>query len=200
MTESKLLREIARLHRELDERMKAFPKVCCSGCCACCHQHVRIVAVEEIAITHYVKTQMSATVKQRVHSNLHSWLDYFDRNTPAFVENSDLSKFEEQQQADRFPCPFLLDSKCTIYAVRPIACRSYIQPESAANCDRNPFPSSPALARAAGTFAATEICRLIGRQVQLRSLCLSVAQTFEIQKTRKLKVIFGIIGGTLKAH
>ena len=193
MIDDKLLKNIARLHRELDEKIKPMPKACGVGCSFCCYQHFRIVAIEEHAISRFVIEKMPEQSQNRVRANLHAWFDYFDGNTPDVIDDDAWAKFEDKQRTDRFPCPFLLDHKCSIYEVRPVACRGHIEAESAINCGKDPGRISTPAARSVSFFAVGELIRLAGRR-HFRSLCFAVAETFGIQKTRKLKRHLNLVG------
>ncbi|MDE2429202.1 MAG: YkgJ family cysteine cluster protein, partial [Burkholderiales bacterium] len=80
---------------------------CRAGCSHCCHASVEIFSPEAFAIVRTLKTlpadRLSA-IRQRL---LEYGLDNID--DPAWTK--------------RPACPFLDDHRCSIYAVRPVACR-----------------------------------------------------------------------------
>lgn len=92
------IRKIYALVDELGAAAKDFV-ACKKRCAACCHMNVMISAIE-------AKHIETATGKPRValsESRTH-----------------DLAEFSGQ------PCPFLKDSSCSIYDVRPFACRKHV--------------------------------------------------------------------------
>ncbi len=79
---------------------------CCAGCSTCCHQDVPVSPLEAIAVYFATHTYLQGETKEKVHKQLQA-------------QNGDISKNHGQ-------CPFLLDDKCSIYPLRPIACRSLL--------------------------------------------------------------------------
>jgi Fe-S-cluster containining protein len=97
---------------------------CRSGCSHCCHQQVGVSAPEVFAIyAHlggsYAPADLEATVK-RVRDA--------DDRTRGMSSGERLSP--------DLPCPFLIDERCSIYQVRPLACRGTNSLDAEA-CERN---------------------------------------------------------------
>jgi len=69
--------------------------ICKKGCSHCCHQPVAITPQEAALIGDYIGRKPSKPRHQK-----------YDRES-------------------RDPCPFLKDNACSIYKVRPIACRTF---------------------------------------------------------------------------
>jgi Fe-S-cluster containining protein len=86
---------------------------CQSGCTYCCMVPVAASAPEVLAITTFVRERFNeerrAALDRRVEANI------------AATEGMDMS----QRDRVRLDCPFLEAGKCTVYEVRPIACRGY---------------------------------------------------------------------------
>jgi Fe-S-cluster containining protein len=114
--------ELARGTHELTDRsIKKVHAVChdghrvaCrSGCTYCCMVPVAASAPEVLAIATFVRERFDearqATLDRRVEVNI------------AATEGMDMS----QRDRVRLDCPFLEVGKCTVYEVRPIACRGY---------------------------------------------------------------------------
>ncbi|MDE2430964.1 MAG: YkgJ family cysteine cluster protein [Burkholderiales bacterium] len=80
---------------------------CRAGCSHCCHASVEIFSPEAFAIVRTLKTlpadRLSA-IRQRL-------LEY------------ELDNIDDPAWTKRPACPFLDDHRCSIYAVRPVACR-----------------------------------------------------------------------------
>ena len=86
---------------------------CRSGCTYCCMVPVAASAPEVLAIALFVRErfdeEQQSALNRRVEGNI------------AETEGMDMS----QRDRIRLDCPFLEAGKCTIYEVRPIACRGY---------------------------------------------------------------------------
>src|SRR3954452_25307162 len=86
---------------------------CRSGCTYCCMVPVAASAPEVLAIATFVREQFDegrqAALDRRVEANISA------------TEGMDMS----QRDRVRLDCPFLEAGKCTVYEVRPIACRGY---------------------------------------------------------------------------
>jgi len=92
------IRRIYALVDELGAAGKDFV-ACKNGCAACCHMNVMISAIE-------AKQIEATTGRTRVALSL--------------SRTHDLAEFSGQ------PCPFLKDSSCSIYDIRPFACRKHV--------------------------------------------------------------------------
>jgi Fe-S-cluster containining protein len=86
---------------------------CRSGCTYCCMVPVAASAPEVLAIATFVRERFDearqAALDRRVEANISA------------TEGMDMS----QRDRVRLDCPFLEAGKCTVYEVRPIACRGY---------------------------------------------------------------------------
>jgi len=86
---------------------------CKSGCSWCCYYQVDALAPEIIAIAAYVREQFTTegfnALKLRISESVNAAIG----RTP--LEYRALGK----------PCPMLVNNRCSIYPVRPIACRGW---------------------------------------------------------------------------
>ena len=86
---------------------------CRSGCTYCCMFPVAASAPEVLAIATFVRERFDeerrAALDARVEANISA------------TEGMDMS----QRDRVRLDCPFLEAGKCTVYEVRPVACRGY---------------------------------------------------------------------------
>ncbi len=102
---------------------------CSKGCAACCTQGVDITAVEGEIIYHFINEQdlggwlaskleiERAAIKPALTTNQYA---------KACIDNTEIAEQEEDNLA---PCPFLKDNACSIYPVRPFACRCFASTE-----------------------------------------------------------------------
>ena len=114
--------ELARRINELTDRSIGQVHAAChdghriacrSGCTYCCMFPVAASAPEVLAIAAFVREgfdhERRAALDRRVQANISA------------TEGMDMS----QRDRVRLACPFLEAGKCTVYEVRPIACRGY---------------------------------------------------------------------------
>jgi len=100
--------------RQVHEACHDGHRVACrSGCTYCCMVPVAASAPEVLAIATFVRERFDeerqAALDRRVEANISA------------TEGMDMS----QRDRVRLDCPFLEAGKCTVYEVRPIACRGY---------------------------------------------------------------------------
>lgn len=124
--------------------------VCKEGCAYCCHQIVFASAPEILRIADHLKA--TRTPEQLVRLRRHAG-DIADR-----VKDLDLLERAKASVA----CPLLDETTngCSVYPVRPIACRAYHSgsidacKEAFDRCDANPIiPINPALFHVAHAYA-----------------------------------------------
>ncbi len=106
---SKLTQSFAqRVHRE------KRPIQCEKGCNWCCFQPVYITTQEAILIYEFMSQSLSPEIQRMIKTNVHS----------KFKKTKGLT--EEKKQTIRHACPFLIEGNCSVYPVRPMACRIYL--------------------------------------------------------------------------
>ncbi|HEY3920132.1 MAG TPA: YkgJ family cysteine cluster protein [Stellaceae bacterium] len=126
---------------------------CRAGCSFCCHQNVDVTIPEAILVA----LRLAKDDAPRA---------------AAVLEAADLFKDldDEQRVATGRPCPLLVDDRCSIYAVRPITCRSCTSPD-AKRCEE-----AKRLAEAGEQTLAIEIYVVLqflcsGEQTAIRGIC-----------------------------
>jgi uncharacterized protein len=164
------VRFVAVLHQNLDrlfERSLAtrFAPVCEAGCSYCCSVRVEVCEPEALLIADHLRQQPPA--EQAV------WLDRLrDR----------VATGHEQPGGARKPCEFLQEQQCSIYAVRPAACRKAHSLSVARCAQRSPtIPQNLDLllqdeTLMAGTF---EAYRALGLPASPRELSAAVLDALE---------------------
>ncbi len=106
--------------RLLDELVAYYAPVspCKRGCAFCCHQAVSIFKIEAERIAKYSKRQMQKPPG-------FDFLTYTRNEHSKYIE-----KYEGKA------CPFLRNNECSVYEVRPLACRGHLSLDNdALNCD-----------------------------------------------------------------
>lgn len=90
-----------------EKRKTGRRPVCKAGCGGCCatHADIPIYPLEMVGIYWYVLEKMDPELRTALMPKLQ------DRSAPT---------------SGPCPCPFLSDSRCTVYPVRPIACRQFM--------------------------------------------------------------------------
>ena len=103
-------RSIAQVHAACQDGHRV---ACRSGCTYCCMFPVAASAPEVLAIATFVRErfdeEQQSSLARRVEANISA------------TEGMDMS----QRDRVRLDCPFLVAGECTVYEVRPIACRGY---------------------------------------------------------------------------
>ncbi len=111
------------------------PSTCKPGCAACCHQLVVVSPLEAHGIAAYLRVHPE--VAEAFHGRLAAWretvaalpdlaqqLTHF-QEAAGYIDGDAGGKLEESYWQASLPCPFLDAGRCTIYPVRPFACREH---------------------------------------------------------------------------
>jgi len=127
--------------------VKNTPRACSEGCSHCCYQIVEVHSWEAEEISRYVIEDMSAETKAAVTKQLQSWHNWFDGVArPSTVSNpltfSEIRILGIKAADNRIPCPYLVDSRCSIYPVRPAVCRMHLVKENPEKCKEDPLRES----------------------------------------------------------
>jgi Fe-S-cluster containining protein len=118
---------------------------CRAGCAACCRQFVVVSPLEALAVERHVR---SASPAQR-----RRWEAAHARHRAALARQTSVMRrlaafraargylppeegdtLEQEYWAAQIPCPFLEKERCTIYPVRPFACREHFALTPAERC------------------------------------------------------------------
>lgn len=178
---NKVRREILRINKSVDARLKDAKKACSVGCAHCCHQNVPVHAAEEFTITDYVDRHFSQKERQELSGRLRNWFQFMNSHTPnvpALSEN-DIRRFNEELMAHKVPCPFLVDARCSIYPARPITCRTFYVAENQMGCEANPGRIGESNGYKHQMLGIKEIA-IAADFAQLRLLPYSVAEHFGV--------------------
>ena len=84
---------------------------CRQGCAHCCHQRVGVTVPEALAISATLEATLSSEKLERVR----------ERVERAYHSTRGLSR--DERNSPEHPCPLLENGLCSVYEVRPLACR-----------------------------------------------------------------------------
>lgn len=148
-----MLQAAAGLREETDGyirgRIRAMPGggaeiSCRAGCFACCYHLVVVSPLEAHAIAAYVTGQpeLAQGARGRLeqwrarlaeHPSLSARLEQFEE-ADGLVPDAEGGALEEEYWRAQLPCPFLEEGRCSIYPVRPFACREHAVTSDPALC------------------------------------------------------------------
>ncbi len=95
------------------------PIQCENGCSWCCYQPVYMTTQEAILIFEFIHQVFDVNQRDKI----------FSKAQAKYKLTKGLK--EERKQKIKFACPFLMDGSCSIYSVRPMACRIYLSSDRA---------------------------------------------------------------------
>jgi len=113
---------------------------CCRGCTGCCEEMVLVYAAEAERIAAWLRRPENATVREGFQSRYLGWRKSV-ADAPArlteLVSRDDQEGYETAhvtQWRRRVLCAFNVDGDCSIYDVRPVACRNAHAVDTAEHC------------------------------------------------------------------
>lgn len=80
--------------------------VCHMGCATCCTQPIPATPLEVLGVYLYARTRLMSRVRQQLQQRF--------------------SVYDGGTQNTGKPCPFAIDGACSVYPLRPIACRQFL--------------------------------------------------------------------------
>jgi Fe-S-cluster containining protein len=90
---------------------RAGPIACKSGCAWCCYQGVALIPVEAVAIARHIEASFTPEARAALDERL------------ARTQEQAQGLSMHARARLMLACPFLVDGRCSIYAVRPFRCR-----------------------------------------------------------------------------
>jgi Fe-S-cluster containining protein len=96
------------------ENQLPHPIACREGCSFCCFNQVEVTPLEALRLGHFVTQNFSTEDQDALMA----------RVTRSVRLKAGKSKQEIGHLRHQFPCPLLLDGRCSIYPVRPLVCRA----------------------------------------------------------------------------
>ncbi len=188
---------VEQVHQNMETRIGALPKACRKGCGSCCHQIVDVLNWEESLVIGFLKHEMPAKQKIQVRANLKFWFKNFneatrpaDRTSPLNLD--EISAVRDVFRKKRIPCPFLLNSQCSIYKVRPVVCRSHIVLDNPQECFDNPGRVGSQVAR---NIAREEVRAFNPNIYPLSGMPLAFLVVKELKAKVEIKPLIGVVRG-----
>ena len=120
-----ILEAIYTLHENL---MAEMVLACLPGCDLCCTRNVSVTSLEADLISEHLKKADRPDLDENLTAakNLPRFQPLVTTNGLAHLCRLGKEPPEETVNPDWRPCPFLVDHRCSIYAVRPFACRCMV--------------------------------------------------------------------------
>jgi len=121
----KILETIYALHAKVLEPMDL---ACRAGCDVCCTRNVSVTSLEADLISNHLKKADRPDLEESlaVAKNLPRFKPLVTTNGLAHLCRRGEEPPEETIDPDWRPCPLLVEHRCSIYAVRPFACRCMV--------------------------------------------------------------------------
>ncbi len=109
-----VLKQVIRFYKKYDERISelAGSIACAAGCDFCCHYHVVATAPEIFAIAEHL-AKMPKAEKTKIQERI--------KETASRVSKMAVSEY----MVTNIPCAMLENGRCSIYELRPLACRGH---------------------------------------------------------------------------
>jgi Fe-S-cluster containining protein len=109
----------------LNSYLETGKQICCrDNCSGCCHLAVHATFPEAVAVASELSTQQAADLAA-----------YVERIKKAHKDWSNLKNYLKVHRRELGPCPFLnQQDSCSIYSLRPLACRALLSTRPAAWC------------------------------------------------------------------
>jgi Fe-S-cluster containining protein len=107
----------------LEKLPPSRPIACKEGCAWCCRLHVTLTVPEVIAIADYLRATLPATELESLKA----------RVTELDQETHGLNPWQRARTG--LPCALLVEGRCSVYPVRPLACRGW-NSYDAARCEQ----------------------------------------------------------------
>lgn len=122
-TPKELSGAVIKLYATLDKAIADSPvtTACKPGCDYCCHYRVRATAPEVLLIAQHIQTWPEA---KRT-----ALLSRLEKHYSTVIGLS-----VEQHFSTNIPCPLLENHQCSVYALRPVACRGHHELTSVQSC------------------------------------------------------------------
>lgn len=119
-------RELNRLYVE-----EGVIPACGPGCYHCCDQHVFTNIVEARVLAHHIKREFSGDQIESLRIRTQKWHEW---------DETRLCRHRATRMNEKFICParqfcpMLVEGKCSVYAMRPLICRTHFVCSDSSAC------------------------------------------------------------------
>jgi Fe-S-cluster containining protein len=184
--------EISNIYKSVDEFIQTQNNCCKKSCSFCCYQQIEVMNVENEIITNFINDKVDNQTKAIIKEDLTTWFNFFDQNTPnnKTLDAGDIFRDFRIKVASRaVKCPFLINNLCSIYEVRPFACRIHIVENSPELCfkDREREPPNKVLLK------RQEIVYFMSKMAEISIMPLPFVVKNIFLPDRKLKPMYKIV-------
>lgn len=129
-----VLQEIYRLY---DAQLEAVDVACCKYCAECCTTNVTMTRLEGTLIAAVAgKNRIAELLSRGACEKMPRYQPILSTNAYVASCRTDAPLPDDPSGAHTGVCPFLKDSACTIYQIRPFGCRCMI---STQKCSQNGY-------------------------------------------------------------
>lgn len=154
------IQKLDQYFAELHQETHTYP-TCKKGCSHCCSYPIWVSEFEIEAIKTWIKENIEDEMKEIIKNNLKEWeekiietakhLQIAHKAVCFWVNNKQQGERLKKNEANRSAlkdeyskkqvnCPFLIDNSCSIYAVRPVTCRTYFAYGNPERCKKEIYP------------------------------------------------------------
>ena len=119
---------LEKIYARHDDLIGKMDLACRAGCDLCCTRNVTVTSLETTLIVRHLEITARNELFTKIESarNLPRFQPLTTTNTLAHLCRNGENPPEEVCDPSWRPCPLLTESRCTIYAVRPFACRCMV--------------------------------------------------------------------------
>lgn len=135
-------KELKKFHQLIQEDLQYERSVCKKGCTYCCTQSVELWQLEIKSIKEFIVNILPENIKKQLKENTRKWLDFYYDYIKDIedVTLEDITVELNNVMVERnIKCPLLINNACSLYARRPISCRTYYESRSNTFCEKNPL-------------------------------------------------------------
>jgi Fe-S-cluster containining protein len=122
------LETLEKIYARHDDLMEKMDLACRAGCDLCCTRNVSVTSLEADLVVRHLEETDGRKLLEKIEAskNLPRFQPLTTTNTLAHLCRNGQTPPEEKCDPAWRPCPFLTESRCSIYAVRPFACRCMV--------------------------------------------------------------------------
>lgn len=105
---------------------------CSRGCPHCCRQLVPAAPLEGATLIHFIKTTFPTDYQAKIVERNRHWLAWRKDELPNYIKNGDSAGSAHYNKGPF--CPLLENGECSVYPVRPLACRGHFVSSDPRGC------------------------------------------------------------------